>query len=101
MWLVLPAVLLLGGCLDLSWKEGIPCGARERCPGALRCCGGACQARCEADAAPTSPGPDAAPLCPAREEGCFGCTPGCPCSCGGAILKCCVYGGLAPVCGGC
>lgn len=48
-------------CLDLSWREGVPCG-RAGCGGALTCCDGTCRKVCPAgghpDAQPADGGLD-------------------------------------------
>jgi hypothetical protein len=98
------AGLPLGACLDLTWREGIACDDRGRCPAPMRCCEGECRSRCEPPRnGGGEPGSDAAaaPLaCPDQEGGCYACTPGCVCACGGYRGICCLKFGVA-TCFGC
>ncbi|HXI56747.1 MAG TPA: hypothetical protein VNO55_11850 [Polyangia bacterium] len=93
---LLVLVLVLGAaglsCFDLSWREGIACSSAGTCPNGLTCCHDACLRRCPpGDAAANSDGDrKETPVCPAQIGGCVGCTVGCPCSCGGVQLVCCM-----------
>jgi hypothetical protein len=94
---LLALLLVLGvvglSCLDLSWKEGIGCSAQSTCPDDLTCCRGTCQHQCPGLSADGG-------VCPIQMGGCFGCVPGCACTCGGLQLSCCMQLGVG-TCTGC